>query len=99
MSCNISKKEEKKVDFDELDVLLKDSDEESVIDNKIGETSSIQELIMEDISGGHQSEEDLIVEDISDDQKSDEEIVNEKDESDDDDCEITKEEISVNGKG
>merc|ERR1719318_2485895 len=89
MSRNILKKEAKKVDFDELDILLKDSDEESesVIDNKIGETSSIQELIMEEISGGHQSEEDFIVEDISDDQKSDD---------DDDDLEITKEEISVN---
>merc|ERR1719318_1174498 len=93
MSRNIAKKEEKKVDFDELDILLKDSDEES---ESVDDNSSIQEVIMEDISGGHQSEEDLIVEDISDDQKSDEEIVNEKDESDDDDCEITKEEISVN---
>merc|ERR1719318_2113181 len=93
MSRNISKKEEKKVDFDELDILLKDSDEES---ESVDDNSSIQEVIMEDISGGHQSEEDLIVEDISDDQKSDEEIVNEKEKSDDDDCEITKEEISVN---
>merc|ERR1719318_1519999 len=90
MSRNILKKEAKKVDFDELDILLKDSDEESesVNDNKIGETSSIQELIMEDISCGRQSEEDFIVEDISDDQKSDDD--------DDDDLEITKEEISVN---
>merc|ERR1719318_1176087 len=93
MSRNIAKKEEKKVDFDELDILLKDSDEES---ESVDDNSSIQEVIMEDISGGHQSEEDLIVEDISDDQKSDEEIVNEKEKSDDDDCEITKEEISVN---